>query len=74
MSNTIDFFDRKIIASVYSGRDGCACGCRGTHSSKKGSITRVVNKFKANIDLVKLSDDHAFMHDNDRMYVVYYSV
>lgn len=31
------------VSAVYSGRPGCACGCRGTHSSKPGQITRVTN-------------------------------
>lgn len=33
------------VTAVYSGaRDACACGCRGKHSSKPGTITLIKNR------------------------------
>lgn len=31
------------VKSVYSGRPGCQCGCRGNYSDKPHIIKRVVN-------------------------------
>ena len=36
----------KMIGQVYTGRSGCACGCRGKYSNKAGAITKVVNRMK----------------------------
>jgi hypothetical protein len=44
---TTPVVNREQFSAVYSGRTGCCCGCRGTHSGAKGSITRVVNKIHA---------------------------
>lgn len=30
------------VSQVYSGRPGCACGCRGNYSSNPATITRIV--------------------------------
>lgn len=34
--------DRAKVVKVYSGRHGCACGCRGRYSTNPATITRVV--------------------------------
>lgn len=34
--------DPRIVSSVYTGRPGCACGCRGRHTSDPRSIKMVV--------------------------------
>lgn len=31
-----------LVARVYSGRPGCACGCRGNYSENPATITRIV--------------------------------
>lgn len=36
--------DAKDVTAVYSGRHGCACGCRGNHTSKQGTIKKIVAK------------------------------
>lgn len=41
------------VSQVYSGRHGCACGCRGTHTSSERSIKTVTRKM---IDAVKSGD------------------
>lgn len=41
------------VSAVYSGRHGCACGCRGTHTSSERSIRTVTRKM---IDAVKSGD------------------
>ena len=35
------------VTRVYSGRHGCACGCRGTYSDAPAAVTRVVNAMLA---------------------------
>lgn len=53
---TNDFNTRALAAldagvtRVYSGRPGCACGCRGTYSDSKGQITRVTNILRKALD------------------------
>lgn len=39
---TVDMVER-----VYNGRPGCACGCRGTYSDSKRSISSLLKKFEA---------------------------
>ena len=36
----------RTVSAVYSGRHGCACGCRGNHSSTSRSIKIVLNKMR----------------------------
>jgi len=38
--------DGKVILRVYTGRQGCACGCRGNYSTNPATIRRVVKKIK----------------------------
>ena len=41
---------KKHVEAVYSGRHGCACGCRGKHThytENKRAITTIVNKILA---------------------------
>ncbi len=38
--------DGKVILRVYTGRQGCACGCRGKYSTNPATIRRVVNHMK----------------------------
>jgi hypothetical protein len=68
-----DIFEKADIVRVYSGRDGCACGCRGKYSTSKGSITKVYNKLMANIDLVDVDEsyDFASLVINDRLLIAY---
>lgn len=39
--------DASQVKSVYSGRHGCACGCRGNHSETQRSIKLIVGKINA---------------------------
>lgn len=51
---TVDLIKRENVESVYFGRPGCCCGCRGNHTYAKpvrgnpvghqGTITRAVNR------------------------------
>lgn len=34
--------DARVVSSVYTGRPGCACGCRGNHSTNPATIKYVV--------------------------------
>lgn len=72
--STIDYAK---IDRVYSGKPGCMCGCRGTYSSNKGQITRVINKMKA-IEKPKLLQDGYIVYvsedrdtPNTHAYVIY---
>lgn len=42
-------FDWNRVTSVYSGKHGCACGCRGNHSSRPATMTRIINSLKAGL-------------------------
>jgi hypothetical protein len=46
----IDF--AKVI-TTYSGKDGCACGCRGTYAPVGPAVKRRVNKLNANWERVE---------------------
>ena len=35
------------VKQVYSGRPGCACGCRGNYSENRGAITVSLKKYAA---------------------------
>lgn len=66
------------VSAVYSGRNGCACGCNGTHSSSQRSITTVINKIekfaaegKGTLDVQPDSYVALLNEDNDRLYVAY---
>lgn len=49
--NSVIAFDAVLahatVSAVYSGRHGCACGCRGNHTSSPQSITTVKRKMIA---------------------------
>lgn len=65
-----------MIASVYSGRPGCACGCRGTHTENPSSVTRVVRTLESNaadVRVIKgLGGELIFCLDTEtRAYAVY---
>jgi len=68
--------DRSQVAKVYSGRPGCACGCRGKHSETPRSITLIVNKLNAFIAAgLNVIDDLQFgnvsFQTDSRLYIVY---
>lgn len=70
--------DPSKFGSVYSGRPGCACGCRGKHSEKRGQITRVLNVLLANLDDLDVSDDNIAVEtvsettgERQRLYIAY---
>ena len=46
--------ERNAITSAYSGRPGCACGCKGNHTTSARSKTLIANKIRA-----ALLDDYA---------------
>jgi hypothetical protein len=45
---TLDELDTKQFSRVYIGKQGCACGCRGTYHETsrmfKSSLTKIKNK------------------------------
>ncbi|QZE10397.1 hypothetical protein SEA_SCOOBYDOOBYDOO_46 [Mycobacterium phage ScoobyDoobyDoo] len=41
----------KPVSAVYSGKPGCACGCRGNYSSHTRTVTQIKNKIRAQIEL-----------------------
>lgn len=54
ITNSAIAFDAALthgtVSAVYSGKHGCACGCRGNHTSSKASIATVTRKM---VDAVK---------------------
>lgn len=38
-------YSKSSILKVYSGKKGCACGCRGTYSNSKSQISKVWGKY-----------------------------
>lgn len=76
--------DVNKVSKVYSGRPGCACGCRGNYfsSSKFPSegkvvndkmVARVVKLFNDNLDKVEDYGDGIFVYNpsENRTYTVY---
>jgi hypothetical protein len=42
--------ERDAITTVYSGRPGCACGCKGHHTDSQRSKTLIANKIRAALE------------------------
>lgn len=38
--------DATAVSAVYSGSHGCACGCRGNHTSNPRTIKQIVAKIQ----------------------------
>lgn len=52
---------KKHVDAVYSGRHGCACGCRGTHrhhTESPRSITVIVKKILAQAEVQDIDWDN----------------
>lgn len=61
------------VKSVYYGRPGCCCGCRGTHSSKPKQVSRVLNLVQSNPEsaMDETGRSYAFYETDKRIYIVY---
>jgi hypothetical protein len=46
----------KPISLTYSGKLGCACGCRGNYSDNSAAIKRTVNKMRQQIEQATAED------------------
>jgi hypothetical protein len=75
-------FDLSLIESVYTGKAGCMCGCKGNHTENRNSFRYVLNKvieLQGEADIFPNSDGsngHAYRGARDdercRAYVVYF--
>lgn len=66
--------DRTQVEGVYSGKPGCACGCRGNYSENPATITRIVNRINAlGANWYEDDDTRAWAHNEDgtRIYIAY---
>ena len=72
--------DRSKIKRVYSGKPGCACGCRGSYSESKASITKTLKRYEeAEEQAIKTieasGDDGEILFwdsaDGERTYTIY---
>jgi len=63
------------VSSVYSGRPGCACGCKGNHSTNPRVIKQIVRKVQqAVIDGYQLQiwpGEYFAVETETRQYIVY---
>ena len=64
------------IKSVYNGRPGCCCGCRGKHTSSQKAITLQKNKFikfieKEGIENIEVGQNNLFFEDG-RYHIIYF--
>ena len=64
------------VERVYSGRQGCMCGCLGTYSANPRQVTRVLNLLKKDPRTVVQSGyilhiDDKLIGDRERNYVIY---
>lgn len=62
------------VTEVYSGRRGCACGCRGNYSTTPRSISRVVAKINGAADdghTVNVEDWGVWVDTTTRSYTAY---
>ena len=66
--------ENRTVSAVYSGRRGCACGCRGNHSSTSRSIKTVVNKMreaaKSGFPVV-VTANYVTIDTDTRVYIAY---
>ena len=65
--------NKSEIVAVYSGRPGCACGCRGKHSESPRSITTIVNKMNALDANIKKEGNHFAIETETRLYIAYWT-
>jgi len=63
------------IASVYSGKPGCCCGCRGKHysdpSTNAAMFRKVFYLLKANEEKVSVEGGYVAAQINGREYIAY---
>lgn len=65
--------DREQVRRVYSGRPGCACGCRGHYSTDPATITRIVNALNALGAKMDESGEFAWAETETRAYTAYFT-
>lgn len=63
----------KTIARMYSGREGCMCGCRGKYYTPEDKgFKRVLNKFLKQTNIIEESA-WAEATVGERVYVAYFA-
>lgn len=70
----------KKVTRVYSGKPGCACGCRGTYWDADNpkharQVTRVTNIIHRSTMLgikTTIDDEFIVVEDGGRVYVAYF--
>ena len=70
----MDTLDASKVSAVYSGRLGCACGCRGNHSSTARSIQTVIRKMREAASEgrpVAITDSYYAVETDTRSYIAY---
>ena len=71
----MDTLDVSKVSAVYSGRHGCACGCRGNHSSTDRSIQTVIRKMREaagdGYPVVIIADTYYAVETDTRSYIAY---
>lgn len=68
----LDNAEGKIV-SVYSGRPGCACGCRGNHSENPATIKKIVKKMLALQPVIERDGNNFSLETDTRLYIAYVS-
>lgn len=59
------------VAQVYSGKPGCACGCRGAYRQDARNIKRILTMFQAS-DEVQFEDGiFSITPEDGRWYTMY---
>jgi hypothetical protein len=64
------------VVRVYSGRPGCACGCRGKYFEDQRNITRIVKIFNQNFEKITWFDGCNFCQldiSENRTYAIYFA-
>ena len=65
------------VVKAYSGRRGCACGCRGKYHTRRSTVSQILNRMKAAVaagDAVNYVTDADFIGIDTatRSYTVYF--
>lgn len=66
--------ESRTVSAVYSGRHGCACGCRGNHSSTSRSIKAVIRAMREAAKdgaVVIVGDSYIATETATRSYIAY---
>ena len=71
--NAVAAIDINAIKSVYSGRPGCCCGCRGTHREDEKAKARMLRTLATKDGELEMGDGYVCLDTPTRRYIAYFA-